>query len=57
LVITYKDKEFTLEFSSTHFAIPEKNRFRYRLVGFNDKWQEVSSKYRSVTYTNLSQGE
>ncbi|MCX7987012.1 MAG: hypothetical protein N2662_08745, partial [Bacteroidales bacterium] len=57
LVITYKDKEFTIEFSSTHYAIPEKNKFRYRLVGFNDKWQEVSNKYRSVTYTNLSQGE
>lgn len=57
LVITYKDKEFTIEFSSTHYAIPEKNKFRYRLLGFNDKWQEVPSKYRSVTYTNLSQGD
>lgn len=57
LVITYKDKEFTLEFSSTHYAIPEKNKFRYRLVGFNDKWQEIPSKYRSITYTNLSQGD
>jgi signal transduction histidine kinase/ligand-binding sensor domain-containing protein/AraC-like DNA-binding protein len=57
IVLNYKDKEITIEFSSSHYAIPEKTRFRYRLLGFNDNWQEISSKYRSITYTNLSQGE
>jgi len=57
IIITYNDKEFTIEFSTDHYSIPEKNKFRYRLLGFNDNWQEVSYKHRSVTYTNLSQGE
>ncbi len=57
ITLNYKHKEITIEFSSNHYAIPKKNQFRYRLIGFNDKWQEVNNKYRSITYTNLGPGE
>ena len=54
--LTFRDKEITIEFAALHFAVPKKNKYKYRLIGFNDQWQEVSSQTRSVTYTNLDYG-
>jgi len=54
--LTFRDKEITIEFAALHFADPKKNKYKYRLIGFNDQWQEISSQARSVTYTNLDNG-
>ena len=36
------------------YAAPEKNRYRYRLAGLEKDWNEVDSRQRLATYTNLS---
>jgi signal transduction histidine kinase/ligand-binding sensor domain-containing protein/DNA-binding response OmpR family regulator len=54
--LTYRDKEITFEFAALHYAVPKKNKYKYRLLGFNNKWQEVSAQTRSATYTNLDYG-
>ncbi len=55
--LTFRDKEITIEFAAIHFAVPKKNKYLFRLNGFNDQWQQVSSRTRSVTYTNLDRGD
>ena len=55
--LAYNDNEILFEFSALHFSSPEKNRYAYRLIGFNENWQEVGSLNRRATYTNLRYGE
>jgi signal transduction histidine kinase/ligand-binding sensor domain-containing protein/CheY-like chemotaxis protein/HPt (histidine-containing phosphotransfer) domain-containing protein len=47
---------FSLEFSALHFAAPNRNRFAYRLVGFDNDWIGVDAGKRFATYTNLDPG-
>ncbi|HEY4785981.1 MAG TPA: response regulator, partial [Bacteroidales bacterium] len=57
IVLSYKDKEVTLDFSALYFANPQRIKYAYRLLGFNDKWQTADPNNRSVTYTNLYDGD
>ncbi|ASB47666.1 hybrid sensor histidine kinase/response regulator transcription factor [Alkalitalea saponilacus] len=57
LRLAHSDNEISFEFSAMHFSSPEKIRYSYRLLGFNDEWQNVGSQNRRATYTNLSFGE
>ncbi len=54
--LSYKDYVFTIEFSALHFTSPEKNKFAYKLEGFNDEWLYTDSKNRKATFTNLKGG-
>ena len=56
LELPFSENEITLEFSALHFSSPDKNRYQYRLLGFNDQWQETGSQNRRATYTNLRPG-
>jgi len=56
LVLNHQQKVFSIVFSALHFAAPEKNRFRYRLLGFDEKWLTTDAKNRRATYTNLDPG-
>lgn len=42
------------EFSGLAYASPDRLRFRYRLVGYDQEW--IASDRRSASYTNLSAG-
>lgn len=57
LALAFSDNEITFEFSALHFSSPDKNRYKYRLLGFNNQWQETGSQNRRATYTNLRPGE
>ena len=39
------------------YSSPQKNRYRYKLEGFDQAWTEVGSDRRLVTYTNLDPGD
>lgn len=52
----HNPKEFTIFFASDNYALPEKTRFKYRLEGYSDQWQECPEGINYVTYTNLSPG-
>lgn len=45
----------TLEFATPTFVVPTKNRYRYRLRGFDGDWSPIVAK-GTATYTNLPAG-
>lgn len=55
LDLGYKDNMFTLTFSALSYCAPEKNRFAYRLDGFDNRWIEAGNRH-TATYTNLPAG-
>ncbi|TQV81438.1 hybrid sensor histidine kinase/response regulator [Aliikangiella coralliicola] len=56
LRLSYQDAVFSFEFSGLSYVAPKKNRYRYKLEGFEVEWNEVSSAQRFATYTNLDPG-
>lgn len=57
IVLPYKFNFFAIEFAALDYAVPHKNRYKYKLSGFNDDWIETSADSRMATYTNLNPGE
>jgi signal transduction histidine kinase len=45
------------EFVALHYADPSKNRYAYRLEGFDEGWIETGPEKRFAQYTNLAPGE
>ena len=56
LILSYKDRIFSFRFAALNFQSPEKNRYKYKLEGFDRGWNEVGSKDNFATYTNLDPG-
>jgi signal transduction histidine kinase/ligand-binding sensor domain-containing protein/CheY-like chemotaxis protein len=56
ITLPASDSVFSLEFSALHFAAPQRNRFAYRLAGFDQEWIAVDAGKRFATYTNLDPG-
>ena len=57
LTLSYKDDIVSFEFSALSYAAPEKNRYQYILDGYEQAWNDVDSKRRFATYTNLPSGD
>jgi ligand-binding sensor domain-containing protein/signal transduction histidine kinase/DNA-binding response OmpR family regulator len=57
LILSYRIKEFSFEFTSQNYLQPEKTLYAYKMQGFNDNWSYVDSKRRFVSYTNLRGGD
>lgn len=55
LRLSYKDAVLTFDFAALEFTNPEKNRYAYRMDGFDKDWVMSGSK-REATYTNLDPG-
>jgi ligand-binding sensor domain-containing protein/signal transduction histidine kinase len=53
LTLSYRDTVFSFEFAALSYANSQKNRYRYRLEGLEPGWNEVGSKQRLASYTNL----
>ncbi|ALK96321.1 histidine kinase [Massilia sp. WF1] len=56
ITLPASDSVFSLEFSALHFAAPLRNRFAYRLAGFDQDWISADANKRFATYTNLDPG-
>jgi ligand-binding sensor domain-containing protein/signal transduction histidine kinase len=54
--LPYTDRVVSFEFSALSYGAPARNRYRYKLDGFDTDWTEVDSTHRLVTYTNLDPG-
>ncbi len=54
VTLNHNQNIFTLEFAALSYTDPERNRYRYRLEGLETDWNEVDSKQRLATYTNLA---
>lgn len=57
ITLNYSENLFTVAFAALDFFQPSKNKYSYKLEGFDNAWQSASSKERRVTYTNLDPGE
>jgi ligand-binding sensor domain-containing protein/two-component sensor histidine kinase len=56
LEIPFSSDVITFDFALLDYFNVKKNRFSYKLVGFDAKWNEVGNR-NSATYTNLPPGE
>lgn len=54
IVLNYNDKTITFEFACLAPLNAKELVYRYKLIGFNDKWITANSSGRYATYTNLS---
>jgi signal transduction histidine kinase/ligand-binding sensor domain-containing protein/DNA-binding response OmpR family regulator len=57
LELAYAQNGFTLEFAALNYFNPHKIKYRYKLVGFDQDWQELPGNNRRATYTNIDPGE
>jgi len=54
--LTYNQNVFSFEFSALDYSAPNKNRYAYKMEGFDKDWI-YSGNRRFVTYTNLDPGK
>ncbi|MDM1295528.1 response regulator [Sphingobacterium sp. N143] len=54
LKLRHDENFITVNFSSSNFIKPQKNRYRYKLEGFDKDWIETSTP--SIRYTNIPTG-
>lgn len=54
--LTYEQSVLSFEFSALNYTMPEKNRYAYKLEGFDKDWT-FSGTSRKATYTNLDPGD
>ncbi len=53
--LSHRDTVIGFEVSALDYTDPEKNRYRYRLEGFDQEWVDLAAGQR-ITYTNLDPG-
>ncbi len=53
--LLHRDHFISFEFAALDFTNPRKNRYAYRLVGFDEDWVESGTR-RYAAYTNLQPG-
>ncbi len=53
LTLSHKQNVLTFKFAALDFADPSKNRYRYKLEGFDASWLQADARGRAATYTNL----
>ena len=57
LTLPYRDNVFSFEFAALSYANSYKDHYRYKLENFERAWNEVDSRQRMATYTNLDPGK
>ncbi|MEA5138557.1 two-component regulator propeller domain-containing protein [Arcicella rigui] len=56
IVLQYDQSVFSFEFAALNYTLPEKNKYAYKLEGFDEEWRYIET-LRRATYTNLDPGE
>jgi heme exporter protein D len=54
--LPHQQASFAVDFAAMHYADPTKNRYAYRLLGFNDNWAYTDASRRTANYTQLPHG-
>jgi len=57
ILLDHTQNVVSFQFSALHFVSPEKNRYAYRLDGFDRDWIHTDAARRLATYTNLDPGD
>jgi ligand-binding sensor domain-containing protein len=55
LTLSYRESVVSFEFVSLDYANPRKNRYAYKLINFDENWNDMGDQ-NTATYTNLSPG-
>ena len=56
VVLRHDQSVFSLEFAALNYRAAARNRYAYMLEGFDKDWNQVDSRRRVATYTNLDPG-
>jgi len=56
ITLNYKQSVFGFNFVALNYIVPEKNKYRYQLQGYDDQWVDIFNS-RSVTFMNLRHGD
>ncbi len=57
ITLRYDQSVFRFQFAALNYTVPQKNRYAYKLEGFDQEWQYTDAKRRFATYTNLDPGD
>ena len=57
LELNYDDNVFSFEFAALDYQAPIKNKYAYKMEGFDKDWIYTSANRNLATYTNLDPGE
>lgn len=55
IALSYKQNVFSIEYAALSYSAPDKNRYKYRLEGFDKAWNDVGNQQKA-TYTNIPPG-
>ncbi len=56
LTLQPAQRNFAIEFAALDYSEPKKNRYQYRLQGYEDNWINTDAEHRSAAYGNLWPG-
>jgi ligand-binding sensor domain-containing protein len=51
--LSYSQNFFSFEFVALNYTLPQKNKYAYKLEGFDKDWHIVPAQQRFASYTNL----
>lgn len=57
LIVKPPANSIAVEFAALDLSAPERNRYEYRLDGFDKSWVETEASHRMAAYTNLPPGD
>jgi len=56
LILSYKDKFFGFDFVALDYTVGSRNKYAYKMQGFNDDWITTNADKRFADFTNLDPG-
>jgi len=56
IIFTHKENLFSFEFSALQYIAPLRNKYAYKMEGFDSSWIYTDATDRTVTYMNLGAG-
>lgn len=57
IVLNWQQSIFSFGFIAINYTHPEKNRYAYKMEGFDQEWHYTDANRRIATYTNLDAGK
>ncbi|NLR91837.1 hybrid sensor histidine kinase/response regulator transcription factor [Flammeovirga agarivorans] len=54
--LNHDQNSFAVQFAGLHYGSPFKNKYKYKLNGFDENWITTNADFRIAKYTNLSPG-
>jgi len=55
--LSHTDIFFSFEFFADDYTYPDRNKYRYKLDGLDERWIYTDSKNRIASFTNINPGE